>query len=209
MKKTSKIESKKSLKTVLSLSTNLPKKRSVQNQANRVLESLVETEVTHSLLETQPPSYDEVCPPSYEESFYYPNIKFKIQPKNNYILDKKESLTEENDKGNILHNNEMIENLKKKGIDQNKEDFYESLFDFNDEFTKMNILFEDLFNEIQNNTNDEKKEEINSAINQKIGLLKKDTLFPAKLEELKNLVCIEMLNTVEILNKYNKHLQSK
>ena len=103
----------------------------------------------------------------------------------------------------------MIENLKKKGIDQNKEDFYESLFDFNDEFTKMNILFEDLFNEIQNNTNDEKKEEINSAINQKIGLLKKDTLFPEKLEELKNLVCIEMLNTVEILNKYNKHLQSK
>ena len=65
MKKTSKIESKKSLKTVSSLSTNLPKKRSVQNQANRVLESLVETEVTHSLLETQPPSYDEVCPPSY------------------------------------------------------------------------------------------------------------------------------------------------
>ena len=186
MKKTSKIESKKSLKTVSSLSTNLPKKRSVQNQANRVLESLVETEVTHSLLETQPPSYDEVCPP---------NIKFKIQPKNNYILDKKESLTEENDKGNILHNKEMIENLKKKGIDQNKEDFYESLFDFNDEFTKMNILFEDLFNEIQNNTNDEKKEEINSAINQKIGLLKKDTLFPEKLEELKNLVCIEMLNT--------------
>lgn len=207
MNKTSKIESKKSLKTISSLSTYLPKKRNIQNQANKVLESLVETEVTHSLLETDPPSYDEVCPPSYEESFYYPNIKFKIQPKNNYILNKKESLTEED--GNLIHNKEMIDNLKKKGIDQNKEDFYESLFDFNDEFTKMNILFEDLFNEIQNSTNNEKKEEINIAINQKINLLKKDTLFPEKLEELKNLVCIEMLNTVEILNKYNKHLQSK
>lgn len=207
MNKTSKIESKKSLKTISSLSTYLPKKRNIQNQANKVLESLVETEVTHSLLETEPPSYDEVCPPSYEESFYYPNIKFKIQPKNNYILNKKESLTEED--GNLIHNKEMIDNLKKKGIDQNKEDFYESLFDFNDEFTKMNILFEDLFNEIQNSTNNEKKEEINIAINQKINLLKKDTLFPEKLEELKNLVCIEMLNTVEILNKYNKHLQSK
>lgn len=206
MNKTSKIESKKSLKTISSLSTYLPKKRNIQNQANKVLESLVETEVTHSLLETEPPSYDEVCPPSYEESFYYPNIKFKIQPKNNYILNKKESLTED---GNLIHNKEMIDNLKKKGIDQNKEDFYESLFDFNDEFTKMNILFEDLFNEIQNSTNNEKKEEINIAINQKINLLKKDTLFPEKLEELKNLVCIEMLNTVEILNKYNKHLQSK
>ena len=207
MNKTSKIESKKSLKTISSLSTYLPKKRNIQNQANKVLESLVETEVTHSLLETESPSYDEVCPPSYEESFYYPNIKFKIQPKNNYILNKKESLTEED--GNLIHNKEMIDNLKKKGIDQNKEDFYESLFDFNDEFTKMNILFEDLFNEIQNSTNNEKKEEINIAINQKINFLKKDTLFPEKLEELKNLVCIEMLNTVEILNKYNKHLQSK
>lgn len=207
MNKTSKIESKKSLKTISSLSTYLPKKRNIQNQANKVLESLVETEVTYSLLETEPPSYDEVCPPSYEESFYYPNIKFKIQPKNNYILNKKESLTEED--GNLIHNKEMIDNLKKKGIDQNKEDFYESLFDFNDEFTKMNILFEDLFNEIQNSTNNEKKEEINIAINQKINFLKKDTLFPEKLEELKNLVCIEMLNTVEILNKYNKHLQSK
>lgn len=207
MNKTSKIESKKSLKTISSLSTYLPKKRNIQNQENKVMESLVETEVSHSLLETEPPSYDEVCPPSYEESFYYPNIKFKIQPKNNYILNKKESLTEED--GNLIHNKEMIDNLKKKGIDQNKEDFYESLFDFNDEFTKMNILFEDLFNEIQNSTNNEKKEEINIAINQKINLLKKDTLFPEKLEELKNLVCIEMLNTVEILNKYNKHLQSK
>ena len=207
MNKTLKIESKKSLKTISSLSTYLPKKRNIQNQENKVMESLVETEVSHSLLETEPPSYDEVCPPSYEESFYYPNIKFKIQPKNNYILNKKESLTEED--GNLIHNKEMIDNLKKKGIDQNKEDFYESLFDFNDEFTKMNILFEDLFNEIQNSTNNEKKEEINIAINQKINLLKKDTLFPEKLEELKNLVCIEMLNTVEILNKYNKHLQSK
>lgn len=207
MNKSTKFESKKSLKTVSSLSTYHPKKINIQNKANRILESLIETEVTPSLLEIQPPSYDEVCPPSYEESFYYPNIKFNIQPKNNYILDKKENLTEDNDKGNILANREMIENLKKKGIDQNKEDFYESLFDFNDEFTKMNILFEELFNEVQ--TDNEKKEETNTAVNQRISLLKKDTFYPEKLNELKNLVCIEMLNTVEILNKYNKHLQSK
>src|SRR5438132_144328 len=50
------------------------------------------------LLRHPPPDYRKVCPPTYEESFYYPQVKIKILPDDDYNMDEYKIVEEEKKK---------------------------------------------------------------------------------------------------------------
>lgn len=197
-------EDKKSINhTESSNNSKHSKEKLIKNSIKEMIDAYLDTNFTPSFLLNEPPPYEEVCPPSYEDSFYYPNITFKIQHKHNFILKQKE--VNENDKKNTNENNEK--NIYSKINHQNNEkemknEYFDSLFEINDELTKINILFEKHLESIENASNKKINEENDAVLKHKINLLKKDKFYPEKLDELKNLFCVEMLDTTEILTKY-------
>lgn len=185
------------------------KARLIKNSIKEVIDASLDTNITPSFLHIEPPPYEDVCPPSYEDSFYYPNITFKIQHKDNFILKQKgvnqnEIKNANKDLGkmnysNVNHQNDEMEL---------KNEYYDSLFEINDELTKLNILFEKNLQSIENTSNKKLNEENDVVLKHEINLLKKEKFYPEKLDELKNILCMEMLDTTEILAKYEniKHM---
>lgn len=179
------------------------KSRLIKNSIKEIIDASLDTNITPSFLHNEPPPYEEVCPPSYEDSFYYPNITFKIQHKHNFILKQKE--VNENEIKNA--NQDLEKRIYSNANHQNdememKNAYYDSLFELNDELTKINVLFEKNLHSIENASNKKINEENDVVLKHNINLLKKEKFYPEKLDELKNILCVEMLDTTEILTKY-------
>jgi hypothetical protein len=109
----------------------------------------------------KPPEYYKVCPPTYEESLYYPSVVIKILPDDNYNMDEfKINQTEINEKEEIIDFTNPDIKIDDEEIQEMAECFSNELKDFQSKFNKLNLIFEKTISEIEtiNKVNVEDKE---------------------------------------------------
>jgi hypothetical protein len=122
------------------------------------INNFIDSHMNVKLLEP-PPDYKKVCPPTYEESSYYPTVEINILPEEEYdmieFLMKEESKKaktttmsnlkkdeDEEDNDFVLKKNEIVEEEDPELVIEEADSFAHETLDFVDKFSKLNFILE-------------------------------------------------------------------